>query len=166
MYFTMKDFKEKQIAVSFKNKWEQKRFLKECEKERLEWFSGRKATDLMLPVDKCITYGYSDSDGLEFCKKEFYENKCWQVVKFNQILFGEWKEVKRKANVGDYIKLTNVIFSFDEKGYILKIDGLEDCLPYVLGKNHIKDTGDNGEKWAYSEEEYVVLERVKRNEKI
>ena len=25
MYFTMKDFKEKQIAVSFKNKWEQKR---------------------------------------------------------------------------------------------------------------------------------------------
>lgn len=93
------------------------------------------------------------SNGLGNCEKEFYENKGWQVVKFNKILFGEWKEVKRKANVGDYIKLTNAKFSFDEKGDILKIDGLVGCcLPYVLSKNHIKDTGYNGETWTYVEE--------------
>lgn len=162
MYFTMKDFKEKEIAVSFKNKWEQKRFLKECEKYGLEWFSGSKATKTMIPVNECIAYGYCYSNSLGYCEKEFYESKGWQVVKFNQILFGEWKEVKRKANVGDYIKLTNAIFSFDEKGDILKIDGSEGCCPYVLGKNHIKDTGDNGEKWSYVEEDYVVLEKEEK----
>lgn len=162
MYFTMKDFKEKKIAVSFKNKFEQKRFLKECEKEGLEWFSGSKATEFNPIYKNCIAYGYCYSNSLGYEKKEFYENEGWQVVKFNQILFGNWKEVKRRANVRDYIKLTNAIFSFDEKGDILKIDGSGGCCPYVLGKNHIKDTGDNDEKWTYVEEDYVVLEREEK----
>lgn len=162
MYFTMKDFKEKNIAVSFKNKWEQKRFLKECKKEGLEWLSGDKATDFTFPVNECVIYGGDSGKYLTRGRKERYEDIGWKVVKFNQILFGEWKEVKRRANVGDYIKLTNTIFSFDEKGDILKIDGLVGCCPYVLGKNHIKDTGDNGEKWVYFEEEYVVLEREEK----
>lgn len=162
MYFTMKDFKEKQIAVSFKNGWEQKRFLKECEKERLKWLSGSKATKIMIPVNKCIAYGYRYSNSLGYCEKEFYENKGWEVVKFNQILFGEWKEVKRRANVGDYIKLTNSIFSFDEKGDILKIDGLKEDLFYVLGKNHLRDTKFPNHNWTYVEEDYVVLEREEK----
>lgn len=166
MYFTMKDFKERNIAVSFKNGWEQKRFLKECEKERLKWFSGSKATDFMFPVDKCITYGYSDSDRLEFCKKEFYESEGWQVVKFNQILFGNWKEIKRKANVGDYIKLTHKSYSFDKEGDILKIDGLKGCNPYVLGENHLRYTKHPNYDWTYIEEEYVVLEREEKGEDI
>lgn len=166
MYFTMKDFKEKQIAVSFKNKWEQEKFLKECEKEGLEWFSGSKATNYMFPVDKCIAYGYCNSNCLGYDKKEFYENKGWQVVKFNQILFGNWKEIKRKANVGDYIKLTNRIFSFDEKGDILKIDGLKGCNPYVLGGNHLRYTKHPNYDWTYLEEEYVVLEREEKGEDI
>lgn len=158
MYYTMKDFKEKKIAVSFKNKWEQKRFLKECEKEGLEWLGGQKPTEFKFPVNECIFCGYDRKEKLTRGRKEGYEEKGCQVVKFNQILFGNWKEVKREAKVGDYIKLTKALFTFDEVGDILKIDCI-DQFPCVLGKNHLRDTCENHEKWAYEEDEYVVLER-------
>ena len=64
MYFTMKDFKEKKIAVSFKNKWEQKRFLKECEKEGLKWIDDSKATTFDVDCKKCIVYSNLVKDRL------------------------------------------------------------------------------------------------------
>lgn len=74
MYFTMKDFKEKQIVVSFKNKMEQERFLKECEKEGLEWLSGDKATDFTFPVNECVIYGDDSGKYLTRGRKERFEN--------------------------------------------------------------------------------------------
>ena len=158
MYYTMKDFKEKRIAVSFKNRKEQKRFLKECEKEGLKWLHGQKPTKFKFPVNECIYCGSVLKEKLTRERKKFYEEKGCQIVKFNQILFGNWKEVKREAKVGDYIKLTKALFSFDEVGDILKIDCIEQ-LPCVLGKNHLRNTWGNHEKWAYEETGYVVLER-------
>ena len=162
MYYTMKDFKEKRIAVSFKNKWEQKRFLKECEKEGLQWLHGQKPTEFEFPVNECIYCGAVLKEKLTRGRKEGYEEEGCQVVKFNQILFGNWKEVERVAKKGEYIKLTNPTYTFDKEGDILKVDEAKESLIYVKGRNHKRkiDGCHNDDRfWAYEEYDYVVLER-------
>lgn len=162
MYYTMKDFKEKQIAVSFKNGKEQKRFLKECEKEGLKWLHGQKPTKFKFPVNECIYCGDVLKEKLTRGGKKFYEEKGCQVVKFNQILFGNWKEVKRVAKKGEYIKLTKPTYTFDKNGDILKVDKAEGLLIFVKGRNHkrkIDGCRNDDQLWAYEEDEYVVLER-------
>ena len=162
MYYTMKDFKEKRIAVSFKNGKEQKRFLKECEKEGLKWLHGQKPTEFKFPVKECIYCGSVLKETLTRGRKEGYEEEGCQVVKFNQILFGNWKEVKRVAKKGEYIKLTNPTYTFDKNGDILKVDKAEESLIFVKGRNHKRkiDGCQNDDRfWAYEEYDYVVLER-------
>lgn len=71
------------------------------------------------------------------------------------------REVNRRAKVGEYIKLIDTQYTFDEVGDILKIDCTNGTLPCVLGKNHKRKTGDNNEKWSYPDYVYVVLEDYK-----
>lgn len=74
------------------------------------------------------------------------------------------EEVKRKANPGEYIKLTNDAgFVFNRAGDILKVHSSDD-LVRVLGKDHPRDTGDDNYKWSYTENEYVVLEGYEPND--
>lgn len=71
------------------------------------------------------------------------------------------REVKRKAKVGEYIKLTEKKFSFDEVGDILKVDFVDGDSVQVLGKYHKRDTRHNDIRWNYYKYEYVVLEDYK-----
>ncbi len=71
------------------------------------------------------------------------------------------KEVKRKAKVGEYIKLTKKDFDFDEIGDILKVDSVRNNVVSVLGKNHKRDTNHPNVEWNYETDEYVVLEDYK-----
>lgn len=76
-------------------------------------------------------------------------------------------EVKRKAKVGEYIKLINTPFSFNTIGDILKVDRIiNDCFVGVTSENHIRTSCSataigrdpyNG-CWCYSPRCYVVLE--------
>lgn len=73
------------------------------------------------------------------------------------------REVKRKAKVGEYIKLTTDLYSFDKVGDILKVC---DVSKYDAAAVHSKDyprptsaTSDN--MWPYHESYYVVLEGYK-----
>lgn len=68
------------------------------------------------------------------------------------------KEVKRIAKVGEYIKLVNPQFTFDEVGDILKVDAVNGEMAQVLGKNHLRNTGSNDQLWNYPKNTYVVLE--------
>lgn len=67
------------------------------------------------------------------------------------------REVKREAKLGEYIKLVDAQYTFDKNGDILKIDGVNG-LPYVLGKNHKRETDFADEYWSYPKFTYVVLE--------
>lgn len=69
------------------------------------------------------------------------------------------KEVKRPAKEGEYIKLIQKSFSFNEVGDILKVSlANENGLVKVLGKDHPRDTMHPEELWNYIIFEYVVLE--------
>ena len=79
----------------------------------------------------------------------------------------EYKEVKRPAKKGDYIKLIEKSFSFTEVGDILKVTSVDkDGLVRVLGKDHPRDTEDSPVRlWSYDINEYVVLENYQPKEK-
>lgn len=73
----------------------------------------------------------------------------------------EWRVVKRKPKIGDYIRLVNTDFTFDKVGDILKVDSLGiDSTVYVLGKNHKRHTGDPNMLWIYLKNRYEIVERV------
>lgn len=77
----------------------------------------------------------------------------------------EYKEVKRPAKVGEYIKLIQKSFAFSEVGDILKVSSVEkNGLVKVLGKDHPRDTKHPEELWNYTIIEYVVLENYQPKE--
>lgn len=78
-----------------------------------------------------------------------------------------YKEVRRKAKVGEYIKITNPIFCFDKPGDIFKVSSLPGGVHW---KDYPKDRKvsmplDCEEFWYHLEREYVVLEGYKPIEK-
>lgn len=80
----------------------------------------------------------------------------------------EWRVVNRHPKVGDYIRLVGeVSFCFDRVGDILKVDKVKESTHavYVLGKNHVRDTGDPDWHWFYTRSEFEVVERVSAEEK-
>lgn len=78
------------------------------------------------------------------------------------------EEVKRKANPGEYIKLTNdARFNFNRTGDILKVHSVfESGTVGVLAKDHPRDTCGSGDyEWYYCISDYVVLEGYTPEEK-
>lgn len=77
----------------------------------------------------------------------------------------KWKVVKRKAKAGDYIRLTCKSFDFTEVGDILKVHRRTPYVVKVLDKDHPRrgrvTVADNYE-WCYGEDEYEVVEPVKK----
>ena len=102
------------------------------------------------------------------CKYQYkllYENKLAEEMQV--------KEVKRKAEVGEYIKLVHCDYAFNDVGDILKVDQAE--LPHVVDvygrnmPNQEKYTGyefNPDYSWSYCESEYVVLENYKPEENV
>ena len=64
--YTMKDFIDGKIAVTFKNRKERLKFLKMCEEEGLRWLSGDPATRYDPGDGSAILFGACGSDTLTF----------------------------------------------------------------------------------------------------
>lgn len=72
------------------------------------------------------------------------------------------REVKRLAEVGEYIKLTRAEYSFNKVGDVLRVDNRINGLAIVYNSNQPRETGYNlAADWGYLPHEYVVLENYK-----
>lgn len=74
----------------------------------------------------------------------------------------EWRVVNRPVKDGDYIRLTYGVYSFDNRGDILKVSKAHgNGLATVYAKDHPKNTRQTGEfPWNYLDDSYVVIEKV------
>lgn len=73
----------------------------------------------------------------------------------------EWVVVKRNVRPGDYIRLKRIDYDYmDKLGDILRVDGVEGTLAYVLEKNHPNCKPNNSDfHWNYTRFEYEVVEK-------
>lgn len=103
--YTMKDFIEKKIAVTFANREERIEFLKMCQKAGLRWFGG------MLPLDSFATgrgldrhqiecgFGAKRDKHLTHSTAGCHKNEGWKIVPFSEFEREETIGViKRKGN--------------------------------------------------------------------
>lgn len=72
----------------------------------------------------------------------------------------QYREVKRPAKAGEWIKLVDRSFTFNRVGDILPVHHVSGSLAYVLDSEHPRVTGGGG-YWSYMDWEYVVLEGYK-----
>lgn len=87
--YTMQDFIEKKIAVSFANREERIKFLKMCQKAGLRWRAGQLATDSLLEsyLDGLqIECGYPDKREkyLTLSNVESHKSEGWKTVLFSE----------------------------------------------------------------------------------
>lgn len=102
--YTMNDFIEKKIAVSFANRGERIKFLKMCQKAGLRWRGGQLPTDSLL--ESClngrqIECGYPDKREkyLTLSNVECHKSEGWKTVPFSEFLLEETIGViKRNGN--------------------------------------------------------------------
>ena len=103
--YTMHDFIEKKIVVTFANRAERIEFLKMCQKAGLRWRGG------MLPLDSFATGSYLDGHQIEcgysnkqdkyltFSTAGCHKSEGWKTVPFSEFLLEETIGViKRKGN--------------------------------------------------------------------
>ena len=88
--YTMNDFIEKKIAVTFANREERIEFLKMCQKAGLRWFGG------MLPLDSFATgrgldghqiecgFGAKRNKKLTHTTAGCHKNEGWKIVPFSE----------------------------------------------------------------------------------
>lgn len=73
-----------------------------------------------------------------------------------------YREVKRQAEAGEYIKIVKTFYSFNKEGDILKVGRLyNDRLVMVKAEDHPQRDGVGKGEWSYSTNQYVVLENYK-----
>lgn len=61
------------------------------------------------------------------------------------------KTETRRAKPGDRIVLRGEnLYTFDRPGDILTVDGVSEGCPYVYGRNHPRDTGEDDRLCPYS----------------
>lgn len=103
--YTMKDFIEKKISVSFANRGERIKFLKMCQEAGLRWRGGELPTDSFtvgsLLVGHEIKCGYPDKRGkyLTHSSAGSYKSKGWMTVSFSMFeREGTIGVIKRKGN--------------------------------------------------------------------
>ena len=103
--YTMKDFIEQKIAVSFADRAERIKFLKMCQKAGLRWRGGQLPVDRFAIgrlLDWCeIVCGYPDKRGkyLTHSSAGSHESEGWKTVPFSEFQPEETIGViKRKGN--------------------------------------------------------------------
>ena len=102
--YTMNDFIEKKIAVSFANREERIKFLKMCQKAGLRWRGGQLPTDSLLESyldGRQIECGHPDKREkyLTLSNVESHKSEGWKTVPFSKFECEETIGViKRKGN--------------------------------------------------------------------
>lgn len=88
--YTMNDFIDKKIAVSFANREERIRFLKMCQKAGLRWRGGQSPTDRFALGTLCdrhqIECGYPDKikKDLTYSSAGSHKGEGWRTVPFSE----------------------------------------------------------------------------------
>lgn len=88
--YTMNDFIEKKIAVTFANREERFKFLKMCQKAGLRWLKGKSATDSLalgsLLDGQQIQCGFGDKQDkyLTYSTAGCHKNEGWKIVTFSE----------------------------------------------------------------------------------
>lgn len=77
----------------------------------------------------------------------------------------EWVVVNRNVRPGDYIRLKRIdYYDMDKLGDILRVDGVDGTLAYVLEKNHPNCKPNNSDfRWHYTRSEYEVVEKRRKD---
>lgn len=103
--YTMKDFIEKKISVSFANRGERIKFLKMCQEAGLRWRGGQLPTDIFtvgsLLDGNEIKCGYPDKRGkyLTHSSAGSYKSEGWRTVPFSEFQLEETIGIiKRNGN--------------------------------------------------------------------
>lgn len=103
--YTMNDFIEKKIAVTFANREERFKFLKMCQKAGLRWLKGKSATDSLalgsLLDGQQIQCGFGDKQDkyLTYSPAGCNKSEGWEIVPFSEFEREETIGViKRKGN--------------------------------------------------------------------
>lgn len=104
--YTMNDFIEKKIAVSFANREERIKFLKMCQKAGLRWRSGTSPTDSFYVIKSCldghqIECGFGDKrdKNLTHSPAGCHKSEGWKTVPFSEFQSEETIGViKRNGN--------------------------------------------------------------------
>jgi hypothetical protein len=99
------------------------------------------------------------ANGRHYLIKEDALDCYWNPSAIEGKLVPAVREVHSRAKAGERIKLINQVYSFNQAGDILRVDGqYGNELVYVCGINHPRKTDDTNEQWVYATDEYVVLE--------
>lgn len=110
MKYTIKDFIEKKIAVTFKNEKERDEFLQMCEDNNLFWNSEKKATDYKPHYKIMIVFG------IYGCKRLFYSNgiSCGKVG-YTIVPFSDFVKNNQSIHIYHNGKTTTAILKEGKK---------------------------------------------------
>lgn len=97
MEFNWDDFKNKKIVVKCNTEEKAKDFLKECEKQGLEWFDGKATSRFYYYDGICYVYKYDGNDYIQYSGEKFYLNSGYEII--------EW-EIENKI---DYDREYNIM---------------------------------------------------------
>lgn len=112
MEFNWDDFKNKKIVVKCNTEEKAKDFLKECEKQGLEWFDGKATSRFYYYDGICYVYKYDGNDYIQYSSEGFYSINGYEVIEWEinkmhydreytiQELFNFKEETKFKADNG------------------------------------------------------------------
>lgn len=159
--FDWEGFKAGKFAVHCDTEEKAKQFFDELKMQGIKWCSGVELNETNrwneYKQETCYT---APDDGLEFSSERFYRREGFQIISYSP----NYREVKRTAKVGEWIKVINANFipttngKDDYKnGDVLKVlntEGFSNKPRYAEG------TGNNGNSRILNHDEYIVLELI------
>lgn len=103
----LEKFKKENIAIQIETEEEMEEFLKECEKNNINW-NGEKATKF-IPFGEyteiALTYNFGKRNHLEYSPTEFYKEKGWKVI--------QYKDFKKNSYNIIYDEIKNIAVNKD-----------------------------------------------------
>lgn len=157
--FDWEGFKSAKFAVHCDTEEKAKQFFDELKKQGVKWCSGRELTDTnwnRYKEETCYVHG---NYGLEFSPREFFRIIELQVIPY----VSNFREVKRPAKVGEWIKIVNAEPLESLKQYYTNGDMFQ-----ILRTNACceEDVEVIGVESFIDFSEYVVIENYQPNEPI